>query len=229
VPGLHQDTKSLFGFLKSRQALIVTVLLLGQALVYYNLSSGKEVPLRRPLQELPQQFGKWNMVQEGVLDDETLRILRADSTLTRNYAAASQPWIANLYIAYFKSQKQGQTPHTPKHCLPGAGWVPTISDIVPIQIPGRAEPIRVNRYVLTKGLEKSVVFYWYQSNARIIASEYTAKLMMVADALRYRRTDTALVRVLVPVLEKTSDESATATAVDFIQSFFNSLEDYLPA
>ena len=107
--------------------------------------------------------------------------------------------------------------------------MPTISDMLPIAIPGRAEPVRVNRYIISKGLEKSVVLYWYQSNARIIASEYAAKLYMVADAIRYNRTDTALVRVIVPVTDRTSDEAATATAVDFIQAFFNPLEEYLPA
>ena len=31
----------------------------------------------------------------------------------------------NLYIAYFPTQKAGDTIHSPNHCLPGAGWVPT--------------------------------------------------------------------------------------------------------
>jgi len=43
------------------------------------------------------------------------------------------------------------------------------------------------------------VLYWYQSPNRVVASEYKAKFWTVADAIRYNRTDTSLVRVVVPV------------------------------
>jgi EpsI family protein len=94
-----------------------------------------------------------------------------------------------------------------------------------IDVPGRGV-IRVNKYIVSKGEDKSVVLYWYQSHQRVIASEYAAKVYLVADAIRYNRTDTALVRVVVPVA---GDEAAAMdTAKRFVQGIFPSLGQFLP-
>jgi EpsI family protein len=133
----------------------------------------------------------------------------------------------NLFVAYFRSQRTGQTPHSPKNCLPGAGWVPSVAEETSIPIEGRA-PIEVNRYVISKGDVKSIVLYWYQSRDRVVASEYTAKVYVVADAIRYNRTDTALVRVVVPVIGN-NEAAANEAAVKFVQTLFNPLRKHFPA
>jgi EpsI family protein len=99
--------------------------------------------------------------------------------------------------------------------------------VISVSVPGEVEPIRVNRYLVAKGEEKSVVLYWYQTRNRVIASEYQAKLYLVADAIRYNRTDTALVRVTVPVTDN-QEAAAGEEAVQFVQSFFSALRQYLP-
>jgi EpsI family protein len=86
----------------------------------------------------------------------------------------------------------------------------------------------VNRYVVTHGEARSLVLYWYQSRERVVASEWTAKFYVMADAIRLNRTDTALVRVVVPMREGRQEE-ATTTAVEFVQSFFGALRLFLPA
>ncbi|MFN3326294.1 MAG: exosortase C-terminal domain/associated protein EpsI [Bryobacteraceae bacterium] len=217
----------MLGFLKRPAARILTVVLLLQAALFYNLSHGEDVPLALPLAEFPREFGGWRSTFEGVVTDEVQAVLRADDTLTRNYADAHT--VLNLFIAYFKSQRTGQAPHSPKHCLPGAGWVPTQSEVMAIEVPGYEQPVEVNRYVLAKGPDKSVVFYWYKANQRIIASEYTAKLYLVADAIRYRRTDTALVRVVVPVQGENGEEAATRAGIEFIRAVFPALNERLPS
>ena len=117
-------------------------------------------------------------------------------------------------------------PHSPKNCLPGAGWTQLSSDDSSIDV-GRPQPIVVNRYVVQHGDERSVVLYWYQSRERVVASEYTAKFWVMADAIRLNRTDTALVRVVVAMGSGDTDE-ATRTAVNFVQSFFGPLHQVLP-
>ncbi len=47
-----------------------------------------------------------------------------------------------------------------------------------------------------------MVLYWYQARDRVIASEYSAKIYTVTDAIRYNRSDTSLVRVVVGVDRK---------------------------
>ena len=90
------------------------------------------------------------------------------------------------------------------------------------------EPIRVNRYVVARGQNQSVVLYWYQEQNRVIASEYAAKIYTVADSIRYNRSDTALVRVVVGV-EDGNTQAALDTAENFVKAFFVPLKNYLPA
>jgi EpsI family protein len=134
---------------------------------------------------------------------------------------------AHLLVAYFKSQRTGRAPHSPKNCLPGSGWVKVTENRISIPIAGRP-PIEANRYIVQKGESKSLVLYWYQSRDRVVASEYTAKYYVVADALRYNRTDTALVRVVIPITEN-GVEAIDRAAVDFVQSFFAPLRQHFPA
>jgi EpsI family protein len=215
------------GFLKNKHARILTVVLLAQLGGFYAVSRRENVPLARPLGQFPKELKDWRMAQEGVVEKEMMDVLRADDVLTRVYANRASRWPAGLFVAYFKSQRTGQTPHSPKNCLPGSGWVPSESQIISVSVPGEAEPIRVNRYIVAKGEEKSVVLYWYQTRNRVIASEYQAKLYLVADAIRYNRTDTALVRVTVPVTDN-QEAAAGEAAVQFVQSFFSALRQYLP-
>ncbi len=210
----------------SRAALILSVLLLTQAAVFYGFSRGELAPPHRPLDQLPLRFGDWNMVKQGVMEKEIQDVLQADDYVTRWYAKPNAP-VASLFVAFFKSQRAGQAPHSPKNCLPGSGWIWTVSDTIPITLPD-SRTVTVNRYIVQRGEQKSMVLYWYQSRDRVVASEYSAKVYVVSDALRYNRTDTALVRVEVPVFEG-NDQAATAAGVDFVKSFFSTLRSFLPA
>ena len=218
-----------YSFLKRPSALILTVFLIAQASVFYGFSRGAEsVPPARPLDQFPATIGSWQLVQQGVMEDEVKDVLRADDYVTRTYAK-SRTEGANLFVAYFKSQRAGQTPHSPKNCLPGSGWIWTVSDTVPISIASRPEPIVVNRYIVSKGEDKSLVLYWYQSRDRVVASEYKAAAFSVVDALRYNRTDTALVRVVVGFRSAQDQDAAFRTGADFVQSFFDTLRKFFPA
>jgi EpsI family protein len=215
------------GFLKNRYAQILTLALVAQAVLFYGLSHGENVPLVRPLDAFPAALGDWTMVQAGVMDKGDMEALRADDAVVRTYMQGSNHQIASLFVAYFKSQRTGQTPHSPKNCMPGNGWSPTESGTVSFSVPGEPRPIEVNRYIVNRGDQASAVLYWYQTNRRVIASEYRAKIYSVVDAMRYNRTDTALVRVVVPI--QTDSASATNAAILFIQALFEPLRHYLPS
>ena len=159
-----------FDFLKSAPAKILTVFLLAQAAIFYGMSRGETIPVNRPLTTVPNQFGSWQLYQEGTVEKEVQDVLKADELLTRTYASPNQTMAAHLFVAYFRSQRTGQTPHSPKNCLPGSGWMPTVSDTLYIPIAGRAEPIPVNRYLVQKGENRSLVIYWYQSRDRVVAT-----------------------------------------------------------
>jgi EpsI family protein len=209
-----------------RTALILTIVLFAQAGVFYGFSRSEKEPKYRPFDSFPGQLSDWKLVQKRAIEDDVRNVLRGDDYISGWYSN-SRGHVADLFVAFFKSQRYGQTPHSPKNCLPGSGWVWTVSDEIDISVPGRAAPITVNRYIISKGESKSVVLYWYQSRDRVVASEYKAKIFVVADALRYNRTDTALVRVVVPVQDG-KEQLAQDIGVDFVKSFFGTLKSYLP-
>ena len=209
--------------LRSKYLRLVTIVLAVQTVLFYSASHGENTPLPLPLSTFPQQVDSWKLVQEGVVDEDTMAILKADDTLTRVYA--SPEGAASLFIAYFKTQRTGQSPHSPKNCLPGSGFQPSESGRMDIPVAGG--PINVNRYVVSRGEDESVVLYWYQSQGRVIADEFAAKFYLIADSIRKHRSDTSLVRVVVPVVRANRDE-ATKVAVDFVQASFPVLSTWLP-
>jgi EpsI family protein len=214
-------------FLKGRAAMILSILLIVQGSVFYGFSRVETLPSYRPLDGFPNELGGWKMAKQGVMEQDVKDVLRADDYITRDYAESPEK-AANLFVAFFKSQRAGQTPHSPKNCLPGSGWVWTIADTIPVTVPGRAAPIEINRYLVSKGQNRSMVLYWYQARDRVVASEYKAAAFVAWDAIRYNRTDTALVRVVVPVVEG-RDDLAMQTGVEFIQAFFATLRQFFPA
>jgi EpsI family protein len=213
--------------MQNKYARILTVVLVIQAALFYASSRAENIPSMRPLHDFPRQLSGWMMLQEGYVDDETQAILKADDTLTRTYGNPKFQVAPSFFVAFFKTQRTGKAPHSPKNCLPGSGWEREREDYLDVTIPGMAEPIRVNRYIVSKGEQKSLVLYWYQTQNRVVANEYKAKIMTVGDAIRYNRTDTALVRVVVPVMG--NEAAAQQEAVDFVQSFFIPLRKYLPS
>lgn len=212
-------------FLRSSAVLAATALLLVQAALLYSAIRPESIPPSRPLADVPRTFGGWNFAGDGVIDQETLDVLKADDILNRVYARGTQG--AYLFVAAFRSQRNGKAPHSPKNCLPGSGWTPLNSGEASIDV-GQSAPITVNRYVVAHGDQRSLVLYWYQSRDRVVASEYTAKFWVMADAVRLNRTDTALVRVVVPIADRDEDAAAKA-ATDFVKAFFGTLRQYLPA
>lgn len=216
--------RELFG---SRTARLVTIFLLLQAALLYTSIRPESAPPGRPLAEFPTDLPSWRMLQQGVIDEETRATLKADDLLSREYGSPASGDRATLFIAAFQSQRNGKTPHSPKNCLPGNGWTRLSSSQYPIDL-GTGGTINVNRFVVSHGDSRSLVMYWYQSRDRVVASEFNAKLWVIADSIRLNRTDTALVRVVVPIANR-DDDAATRTAVDFVKSFYSSVRKFLPA
>lgn len=216
------------GFLNNKYARILTLSLLLQAIAFYAVARRSDIiPAVGPLANFPTHIGDWQMIQDLPMEKEVEDVLKADDTLNRRYVNAAGTRDLYFFIAYFKTQRTGQSPHSPKNCLPGAGWTQITSDRPEIQVPDWPGPVRINRYVVEQGMEKDVVLYWYQSHNRVIANEFAAKFWLVADAVRYHRSDTALVRVVVPVREDNMD-GATATGISFIKQVFPPLLQQLP-
>ncbi len=214
---------------------IAAVLMLATALVLQAHSRSEYFPPRASLSSLPLQIDGWKGTEEA-LDQQTLDILGPGEFLVRDYENASpsqpqpepqpEPWI-NLYIAYFPTQKAGDTIHSPNHCLPGAGWVPTAREVVQIARPGGSS-FPVNRYVVSKLGERQLVLYWFQAHGRTVASEYWAKYYLVSDSVRMNRSDGALVRLMTPMLDGESPDAAQARMMRLGSQLLPLLDSYIP-
>jgi EpsI family protein len=180
-----------------------------------------------PMSEFPTKIGPWAMVIQWPLDKETKDLLGVTDYMNRGYwEPGMEKTLLGLYIGYFRSQRTGATIHSPKNCLPGAGWNPTTAEVYQLQLDdGRKVPI--NLYTIRKGLESEVVLYWYQSHGRIVASEYWGKFYLVYDALRLNRTDAALVRITVPVTNN-DEATAQARALSFAKQITGDLDQIIP-
>jgi EpsI family protein len=155
-----------------------------------------------------------------------MEILQVDDYFMRNYRN-SKGEVIGLYIGYFKSQGEGKGIHSPRQCLPGAGWVPVNTAVYQMAVSGRnPETVPVNKFVMGKGLDRQLYLFWYHGRGRIYASEYWNKIYLIWDGLTKKRTDGALVRVNSPVIGNTED--ALKTQSDFIQLFLPLLKEYIP-
>ena len=206
--------------------LLLTLLACG---IFINFleQAGEARIARRALREFPSELGAWR--QQGVdvrFDAAAEAVLRADDYVMRDYSLPSGQ-TANFYIGYYATQRSGATYHSPLNCLPGSGW--TMTEPATIQInpaDGRGAPFEANRYIIQNGDNQQLLVYWYQGRGRAVASEYWDKAYTMMDSVRRRRSDGAMVRVIVPVA--TTEEAALRDAVALAAEAAPHLRDYVP-
>jgi EpsI family protein len=206
--------------------ILLAFLLLGGTVVNLWERIGEASVVRRELKEFPSEIGGWR--QRGVdtrFDAQTESVLRADDYLARDYTLADGR-TANFYVGYYATQRNGATYHSPLNCLPGAGW--TLNEPAAIQIKpvNGGTAFEANRYIIQNGDSRQMLIYWYQGRGRQVASEYWGKIYTVIDSVKRRRSDGAMVRVIVPIQK--SDADALALAVDLAAAASPALPDFVP-
>ncbi len=175
--------------------LIGALLLLTTTLVASKLTElRKPELLAEPLDTISRTIAGFSGSDNPPLSEGILKKLLADSYLSRSYR---KPGLnADLFIAFYMEQRAGESMHSPKHCLPGSGW--EIADYGTTDIPVKGQQFTVNKYTVSKGQERMLVLYWYQSRNRIVASEYMGKILLARDALLHNSTAGSIVRITVP-------------------------------
>jgi EpsI family protein len=207
------------------RAIFVPFILLAQALLVHWAASSERPPSAPDLARFPDHFDGWKQLHEDPIATDVASELGADRLLSRSYGEQSGK-MAGLLVAWFQSQRGGASqPHSPKVCLPGAGWIPERTG--ELRIETAAGAIQVNRYIVSHLGQHVVVLYWYQTPRRAIAGEWAAKFWLVNDAVRDKRTDTALVRITVWGTSR-GDDTAVAEAVSFARDLYPLLRNYLP-
>src|SRR4030067_2724449 len=117
-----------------RYILTIVILLAAAALNHYFSSPDISLP-RKSLAEFPKELGDWAAISEQKIDDQSMKVLQVDDYFMRNYRN-SNGGVIGLYIGYFKSQREGKGIHSPRQCLPGAGWNPVDIAVYQMTVPG---------------------------------------------------------------------------------------------
>jgi len=177
---------------------------------------------RWPLRDFPSDIGLSHS-EDRPFETQIVRAVGADDYINRVYLGSALP--IELYVGYYKDQRSGDRIHSPKNCLPGSGWEAVHSTRVQIGSEGGV-PVLVNGYLVAQGTRRNMVLYWYQSHGRIVASEYLAKILLIADGLKNRPTNGALVRIWTSAAD--GEASAQARAVDFARRVYPQVEEFLP-
>ena len=207
----------------ARRAAVVIAMLVLARLFSAHLSSAETSVPRDPLSTVPLTIGQWRGHEAPPLADDVLAQLGVDDYINREYVTNSSVPVG-VYIGYYASQRQGDTIHSPQNCLPGAGWRPVESGVANLEADGRT--VQVNQFVIQKGLDRQLVFYWYQGRGRVVANEYRNKALLMLDAARLHRTNGGLVRLITPM--NTSADTAKAALSSFAVLLFPYLDRHLP-
>lgn len=213
------ERKSPFHFLSYKPALAVAILLVAEVILFYSVPTKEYVPAPPALSLFATNVGPWKMTTEFAIEADAEKILKADDTLTRNYQGPDKE---ELFVAFFKSQRAGVTPHSPKLCLPANGWAEESSRIISVKVPGEIAPIPVNRYIVFKDDQRRLVLYWFQNWHRATADEYLSKFYLLYDSIRYRRSDEALIRVVTDYSNRS--DVAEEHAIQFLQDIYQPLK-----
>lgn len=177
-----------------RRFLPALLLALGCVFVW-NARSQAAVPLAAPLSSVMADAPGYR-VQEQRISQEERRVAGMSDYVARIYWRDSVPAFTT-FVSYYERQTQGKTIHSPRNCLPGAGWEVVSADTQQVMLDGR--PVALNRSLLKNGAATAVAFYWYQGRGRLVANEYAVKWNLLRDAALQGHTEEALVRVVVPL------------------------------
>jgi EpsI family protein len=182
--------------------------------VYRYLATDEVLPPREAFESLPLELGDWRCLAREEMDAKSLRILGASDYLLCTWREQGTGEAVSVYVGYHESQVRrggggGETViHPPEHCLPGAGWGIVDSTRQPIAFDGlpplhglRDDAAMAKRFVIAKGEERQLVYFWYQGQGRVVTANEDVILYRFWNRATRGRTDGALVRFTTPILQ----------------------------
>ena len=201
-------------------------ILTAQAALTYGLRREEYLPRVPKLESFPSELTSWTRTQVLPIEPEVWKALGPQDVLNQVYRESGTRYPVNLFIAYYGSTAGSKKAHSPKNCLPGAGWQPASAEIRELRAGSTVIP--VNDYVIERGAEQNVVLYWFQTYQRAFAREEALSVYRLFHTVSDHRTDLAFVRIVVPVYRR-DVATAQKKAMDFAQSMAPALDPYFPA
>jgi exosortase D (VPLPA-CTERM-specific) len=219
---------SKYGMLR-QPMFIVAVILLGATLaISHTVDFREKIPAKKNLEQFPLKLGEWNAARYQLMAQKFIDVLDLSEYVIVNYQNLDGKKI-NFYVAYYESQRKGESIHSPATCLPGSGWSFDQSGTVKITgVPGNNGTYEINRAVMQFGRNRQLSYYWFPVRGRILNNAYQLKIYNFWDALTQQRTDGALVRLITSVYEDEKLEDAEKRLQNFVRGVAPVLEEYIP-
>jgi exosortase D (VPLPA-CTERM-specific) len=180
------------------------------------------IPERSRFVTFPAAIGDWHG-HASLLEPQVEHGLALEDYILSDYSKPDGK-VVNLYVAYYASQRSGESPHSPLVCIPGDGWSITKLERTSY---GAEQPL--NRAIIERNGSKQLVYYWYEERGRRIASEYWSKWYLLSDAITKNRSDGALVRLITTILPSELERDADNRLRLFMHDLRPSLSGYLPS
>lgn len=209
------------------KTIIISVIMLLGVLASRYIENSEQTKLIVPFAEFPMHIGKW-IGQVEYFDDDIYNYLGVNDSLLCNYRDNDGHYM-QLYIGFYRSQREGQLIHSPKNCMPGSGWNIISNSLEDLNLQRETlKNKKVIKLILQKGIEKQVVLYWFHSRGRVINSEYLQKIYLVWDSITRNRTDGSFVRIISPVYNDDEDETLSYIR-DFSRTIFPIIDRHIPS
>ncbi|MEZ7197777.1 exosortase C-terminal domain/associated protein EpsI [Pseudodesulfovibrio karagichevae] len=207
----------------NRKFVLVLALLLAAG-AYIHLVEPRPILLDRPLAEFPVTVGEWRMVREDVFSPEIMAILRPTDYMSRDYVDGKGNRVT-LYIGYHGGRQGDGGIHSPRNCLPSAGWFTRSTELVPVRLDDGRD-IEIVDTVMSKDAYTVSFYYWYQVRGRLLTSEYALKLSEMLNSLSSRRKDAAFIRISMPIADAKQGHEPVLDR--FVADFYPLIHRFLP-
>lgn len=207
--------------------LASVIILISTFVISQGVEFRENVPIKKTLDHFPLTVGDWSAKTTEELEEKFLRVLKLSDYIMADYKNAEGKEV-NFYVAYYESQRKGESIHSPETCLPGSGW--EFQDAGAISIPTVHSPmsVKVNRAFMVKPGTQQLTYFWFSLRGRTVTHLWQVKLYNFWDALTRQRTDGALVRFVTPVYPSESSEDADRRLKAFTKDMLPVLEEFLP-
>ncbi|OHB29905.1 MAG: EpsI family protein [Desulfuromonadaceae bacterium GWC2_58_13] len=182
-----------------------------------------QVPVARPLTDIPERLSGWAKVDETRFSEAVLKLLRPTDYLYRVYVN-DQSHPVSLYLGYHGGGPESGPIHSPKHCLPGSGWQNISEKNITFEV--GEDRIHLVEAVYQNGDARELFLYWFQVKGESMTSEYALKFAEIKNSVLFNRRDSAFIRISVPYRQ--GDDGVLALGERFVRDFYPQIKAVLP-
>ncbi len=227
LPPLRQDKSDAKYRKVSSPFIVASVIVFISTIATISISNRADAfPSRSALASFPLELGMWRG-EHGEFKESIISALKFTDYLMADFTREPADNV-NVYVAYYENQRKGNSPHSPRVCIPGGGWQITEFARKQMPIESSYRNLKYNRVIIRKGESAQLVYYWFQQRGRLMANEYLVKWYLFWDALTKNRTDGALVRLVTRVKPDEPIEAADKRLSDFAKVVTEQLDPYIP-